>query len=153
MDENDAPTDGATPTQMTLEREVTEGDRTYQVTATAMPDGRTAICFLSGATNSDQFNELSGVIAKEDVAIIARAFRPELTGIAAWHGVNLDSDANGLTALRLKHPNAYMPWTSEQEELLLELHKEGMSVSRIAKELGRQVGAIRQRLEKLGVLT
>lgn len=153
MDEHGGLSGEAKPTQMTLEREVTEGDRSYQITATAMPDGRTAICILSGPINADDFNELSGIIAKEDLAMIARAFRPELAGIAAWHGITIDDGANSLAALRLKHPNAYTPWTDEQEETLLELHAEGASFSRMAKELGRQVGAIRQRLDKLGVLT
>ena len=153
MDETAGLAAEATPTQMTLEREVIEGDRTYHITATAMPDGRTAICFLSGPVNSPDLNELSGIIAKEDLVVIARAFKPELTSIAAWHGISLDDRASRIGDVRRRHPNAFAPWTAEQEQTLLELHRAGTPRREIAKQLGRPIGGVHRRLEKLGILT
>ena len=54
-----------------------------------------------------------------------------------------------LDEIRRAYPNAYLPWTSEQEELLAARHAEGATVAELAEELGRQPGGIEARLEKL----
>jgi hypothetical protein len=43
MNENEWPEQEPQPAQMSLEREVTEGGRTYQITASILADGRTEI--------------------------------------------------------------------------------------------------------------
>lgn len=155
MVETDSLSDEAPSLQMTFEREVVEGDRAYHITATAMADGRTAVCLRSGPADAPDFNELSGVIAREDLAMIARAFKPELAGIAAWHGITLDDRERSarLDEVRRRHPNAFAPWTKEQEQTLLELHSVGIPRREIAKQMGRPIGGIHRRLEKLGILT
>jgi hypothetical protein len=50
---------------------------------------------------------------------------------------------------RLEHPNAYMPWTPEEERILLSSYAKGMTIPELAKLLGRNRGAIRSRLKKL----
>lgn len=142
-----------TPTEMTFEREVVDGGRTYQITATAMADGRTALCIRSGASDAFELNELSGVIAKEDLPLIALAFKAELAGIAAWHGISVDERTRSLALLRVKHPNAYLAWSEEEEERMLKLRRDGHSISAISKELGRQPGAVSRRLERHGIFT
>jgi hypothetical protein len=52
--------------------------------------------------------------------------------------------------VRSKHPRAYEPWTTDEEEQLAELHTSGTSPSEIAKQLQRQTSAIRSRLIRLG---
>lgn len=56
-----------------------------------------------------------------------------------------------LGVIRESHPNAYEPWTSEEDERLKEMQQTGQSVSELATEFGRQQGAIRSRLRKLGI--
>jgi DNA-binding NarL/FixJ family response regulator len=137
--------------EMTLEREVIAGGRVYQVTATALADGRTSFCMRSGESGAIELNEISGVIAREDLVMVACAFKPEIAAIAAYHGIFLEAGTRSLAQRRQKHPNAYAPWTKEQETELARLHALGMSTREIAKQMGRQPGAITARLEKLGL--
>lgn len=53
---------------------------------------------------------------------------------------------------KLKFPNAYAPWTTEQEDALVALYKLGKSVAEIAEILQRNDGSIRSRLRKLGLV-
>ena len=138
--------------EMTFEREVIAGGRVYQVTATALADGRTAFCMRSGESGAIELNEISGIIAREDLVMVACAFKPEIAAIAAWHGIFFDEgSSSSLARRRQKYPNAYAPWTTEQETVLARLHESGLPTREIAKELGRQPGAITARLEKLGL--
>ena len=57
-----------------------------------------------------------------------------------------------LDEIRRNHPNAYLPWTPEQEEQLKARYAEGATVAELAGELGRQPGGIEARLEKLELL-
>ena len=50
---------------------------------------------------------------------------------------------------RTKHPNAYRPWTKEDDDKLLQLSASGKSVSELCKIFGRNRGAITSRLNKL----
>lgn len=137
--------------QMTLEREVTEAGRTYQVTASVLADGRTAISLRSGPADAMELNELSGVIAPEDLPVIARVLRPELAGIAAWQGIKLDPPdwAERREQMLRDYPNVGSPWTDDEEQQLLELHRAGTPIREIARKLGRRTGGISARLEKL----
>ncbi len=53
--------------------------------------------------------------------------------------------------IRAKHPNAYRPWTKEQDEELTKLFKAGAKVAELMKTFGRKRGAITARLEKLNL--
>lgn len=53
---------------------------------------------------------------------------------------------------RKNFPNAYRPWTTDQEELLTKLHAGGASLDELTAELGRQPGGIEARLRHLGLL-
>lgn len=53
---------------------------------------------------------------------------------------------------RRKHPRAYEPWSLEEDARLRILWNDGESVRSIAHLFGRQEGAIRSRLDKLGIV-
>ncbi|MEK7471124.1 MAG: PIF1 family DEAD/DEAH box helicase [Patescibacteria group bacterium] len=53
--------------------------------------------------------------------------------------------------IREKHPNAYRPWSKEQDEELRKLFGSGISIADLTKKFGRKKGAITSRLEKLGL--
>lgn len=55
-------------------------------------------------------------------------------------------------AMREKHPNAYRPWTKEEDTELAEAFHGGQKHSEIAKTFGRKRGAISSRLKKLGLI-
>ena len=53
--------------------------------------------------------------------------------------------------IRQKHPNAYQPWSKEQDEELKKLFTSGLKVIELMKKFGRKRGGITARLEKLGL--
>ena len=53
--------------------------------------------------------------------------------------------------VRTKHGEAYKPWTPDQDEKLAEIFNNNTSDSEIIKHFGRNSGAIRARLRKLGL--
>lgn len=57
-----------------------------------------------------------------------------------------------INELRKTYPMAFQPWTKENEELLISMHNEGKDIPTIAKALQRQEGAIKARLNKLGLI-
>jgi ATP-dependent exoDNAse (exonuclease V) alpha subunit len=59
---------------------------------------------------------------------------------------------NRLEIIRAKHPNAYRSWSKEEDSNLKERFLSQESQKSIAKEFGRQRGAIRARLIKLGLI-
>lgn len=54
-------------------------------------------------------------------------------------------------AVREEHPNAYQPWSGEADADLARRYAAGERIQAIATALGRQPGAIRSRLGKLGL--
>jgi hypothetical protein len=66
-----------------------------------------------------------------------------------------ESNETGLKPLeriREKHQNAYKKWTTEEEAEIVSHFKNGKSVRKISEISGRQVGGIRARLVKLGLI-
>ena len=55
-----------------------------------------------------------------------------------------------LAEVRQEYPRAYEPWTTEEEQQLEQFYNAGLSVAEIAERLGRQLGAIQSRLNRLG---
>lgn len=58
-------------------------------------------------------------------------------------------DENYLDEIRKKHQNAYAKWTPKEEGKLIEYKKAGLKISEIAQKMGRQIGSITSRLEKI----
>jgi hypothetical protein len=76
-----------------------------------------------------------GLAALETAAESAAAPRPE-------------TRAERIARMRVTHPNAFAPWSPEEDALLVAMAGEGRTVRQIAAELGRHSGAIRARMEK-----
>lgn len=57
-----------------------------------------------------------------------------------------------LDEIREQHPNAYRPWTAEDDMNLKVLFEDGKTQAAIAKHFGRKPGAIHMRLVKLGLI-
>jgi hypothetical protein len=53
---------------------------------------------------------------------------------------------------RIKHPNAYKKWTSEEDAVLKEKYKQVRSIQKLSALFQRNPGAIRSRLKKLGLM-
>ena len=59
--------------------------------------------------------------------------------------------AYDVASIRRELPNAYEPWSEEDDAELRQLYERGMPVSDMAKRFGRGQGAIRSRLVKIGL--
>ena len=53
--------------------------------------------------------------------------------------------------VRDRHPRAYERWNEAEEDRLRHLRDQGRNLKQISKELQRQPGAVRSRLDKLGL--
>lgn len=102
------------------------------------------------------FDEEAVVLwAKE--AEIGRHSRRRVTALDLTVGVDesrvrATAAQERLEEIRKRYPNAYRPWTAEQESLLVARHAEGASLAELAEEIGRQPGGIEARLERLGLI-
>ena len=63
-----------------------------------------------------------------------------------------DVGESKLDKLRAKHPNAYRPWSREDDDKLTAMFRDGAGVSALVKEFGRQKGSINARLIRLGLV-
>jgi transketolase len=54
-----------------------------------------------------------------------------------------------LAHIRKTYPRAYEQWTQEEDATLVQLARSGVSVDEMARQLQRQPGAIRSRVQKL----
>jgi (p)ppGpp synthase/HD superfamily hydrolase len=54
-----------------------------------------------------------------------------------------------IEACRVEHPNAYMPWTKEDDDRLERLFCEGKTTKELSQIFQRKEGAIRSRIKKL----
>lgn len=52
-------------------------------------------------------------------------------------------------AARKEFPNAYYPWSAEDDELLERMWREGIGIEELSKHFERKVGGIRSRIAKL----
>ncbi|MFF1821739.1 hypothetical protein ACFVWG_30830 [Kribbella sp. NPDC058245] len=66
--------------------------------------------------------------------------------------LNNRSMTHKIKAARRNHPNAFRPWTAEDEQLLTEMFRGGAGKSELIDALGRQEGGIATRLRGLGLL-
>ena len=65
-------------------------------------------------------------------------------------GVSELLETDRLAKVRREHPRAYEPWSNAEEQELERLYDAGMDIEEIAGRMGRQPGAIRSRLTRLG---
>jgi (p)ppGpp synthase/HD superfamily hydrolase len=61
----------------------------------------------------------------------------------------LDEPTYSIEACRVEHPNAYMPWTKEDDDRLELLFCEGKTTKELSEIFQRKQGAIRSRIKKL----
>lgn len=68
-----------------------------------------------------------------------RAPKPKKT-VSGWH--------DKIAKMRETYPNAYMPWTNQQDALLKQEFQNGKGIDELSGILGRHEGSIRMRLQK-----
>ncbi|MEV6270347.1 hypothetical protein AB0L64_24485 [Kribbella sp. NPDC051936] len=72
--------------------------------------------------------------------------------IRSLEPVNPNSMTRKIQKARRTHPNAFRPWSPEDEQTLIEMHNNGAPIDDLSEALGRQEGGIITRLRNLGLL-
>lgn len=78
-----------------------------------------------------------------------------VAGVIIPTNITKPNDADGISYMDLQkqlHHNAYAKWTTEDDEQLCELIEEGVSLQELCRVFGRNEGAIRSRISKLGLV-
>jgi len=68
-------------------------------------------------------------------------------------GASAPKTLNHFEKIRAKHQNAYKLWSKEEDGKLIQNFKSGIPVKDLSEIFGRQVGGIRSRLVKLGLIS
>lgn len=106
--------------------------------------------------SSDQAQKLFGNLGADEIKKMHKNFVVALGG--KWkEGKTIPKPASPdtpgkLEQIRTTHKNAYKKWSPEEEQELIKLFKSGKKIKEIAEATGRQVGGIRARLIKLGLI-
>jgi hypothetical protein len=72
-------------------------------------------------------------------------------GPSVTHAAPAEGNVYPVENTRKDHPKAYAPWSEKEDQWLKAAYLRGRSISNIAKALGKNEGAIRSRLKKLGL--
>lgn len=109
--------------------------------------------------SSQDAKEMFSKMPKEDLERMHKNFVIAMGGkwIDKKEKIKKDTDTteeniSKLEKIRQNHQNAYKKWSKEEEDKVVESFKEGKSIKEISKENGRQVGGIKARLIKLGLI-
>lgn len=121
---------------------------------------------LRSETAEESFAEMS----KEEISSLQNAFikasgghspteskgkrkkKTKVTASSKSSKKKSDSQPSRLSILREKYPSAYTPWSDEDDMLLRESFLSETSPKKLSDIFGRQPGAIRARLLKLGLI-
>jgi hypothetical protein len=139
------------PAEVDLLREARVGDRVYQVHVRTARTGPAEFSMISCDGDGQVISNISGKLALADGPAFARMLSVELAVLERW-SPPAERKAYTVAGRRKEHPNAYRPWDGEQEERLLSRYRAGATLEQLSAELGRNVGGIRARLERLGEL-
>jgi len=133
------------------------GGHGYVVTTRACGDDRVQVEVTGCDRDGQVVVEVSGHVPVEDLDVVARL----LAGAARLHqparavtvpAARTDGRAYTVEEKRREHPNAYRPWTEQEERQLVRLYNEGASVEELSRQLGRNRGGILSRLTKIGLV-
>ena len=88
-------------------------------------------------------NNNSAAIPQQPVNIPMNMQTPSMTTPAT---------PNRMEITKSMHQRAYAPWTQEEENQMVQLFQQGISINEIAGTLYRNEGAITSRLKKIGLM-
>lgn len=95
-----------------------------------------------------QLRERSAQAVKKFVHLKQRSIERKRKSTPPKRANGSGSWTEKLAKMRETYPNAYMPWTPDDDEKLKKLFKAGKGMKQLTEEFGRHPGSIRKRLEK-----
>ncbi|MFE3456462.1 hypothetical protein ACFXKD_02880 [Nocardiopsis aegyptia] len=119
----------------------------WELVAEPTGDGRLAVDALGSDGDGEIHTRLEGVVPADHLACVGRLFLDAAEHAAApGPGEPHRTQAAQVERERRKHPNAYAPWSQEDDARLAARVNEGASVADLMEEFGRGRGAIQARL-------
>lgn len=122
---------------------ITKGARTYFFDIKKTEGGDLYISISESKRTDDGFDCHRVLVFEQDFNDFKAAFNRAAKKITSLN------KSYSLDDIREKHPQAYQPWSLEDDEKLETLFCEGKSVKELASILERNDGAIRSRIKKL----
>jgi len=127
------------------------GSRTYFFDLKETDDGRRYLKIVESKYKDEGSFERYPIIVPAEAA---DEFLSKLSKVVAsanqGEGIN-EAKSYSVEEKRSLNPNAYKPWTEDDDNLLELLYAKGSSMAFLMKEFGRNKGAIRSRIKKLGL--
>lgn len=98
----------------------------------------------------EEYERSRMILFENEVEQFGAALSRILINFTKKNGPGISSER--VEKVRAKYPNAFHPWSKEDEELLATLFNEGQSMEELSKALQRNLGGIQVRLKKLGLV-
>ncbi|NNE28695.1 MAG: DUF3276 family protein [Saprospiraceae bacterium] len=103
----------------------------------------------SRIVDEDQRERTSMILFERDLPKFGNAL---FNSLMAFQGRTEEDREAFRTAIQSKHPNAFTPWSKEDEEQLAHLFEAGYDVEDLSQKLQRNVGGIKARIKKMGLI-
>ena len=133
-------------------QKLTRGKRSYFFDIKQTEQKSFYIKITESKPSNNGFEHYRVMVFEEDIEDFMVSFTQCL---ASYHKLKktllIEDNSNTFSKIREKHANAYMPWTSEDDEKLEGLYCEGKTSKELAEQLQRNDGAISSRIKKLGL--
>lgn len=143
MDEHPA------PQRIELHHEARVNDCAYDIYLCTTRDGRLDLSLVGCNGDGEVVGKLTGTLPPGDLSTIV----PMLTSVLAGVGTAMaatDSRTYRVSEIRQRYPNAYCPWTPDDDQDLIRRYRSGESIEQLSNAFGRGTGAIVSRLAKHG---
>ena len=129
---------------------ITKGTRTYFFDIKKSENGDLYLKISESKKTSDGFEHQRLMVFEEDLKDFVETLKKSLTKFKELkEPKQTDSKAYSVQKIRETHQQAYLPWTTEDDNKLELLFCEGKKVKELAEIFGRNVGAINSRIKKL----
>lgn len=120
------------------------GNRTYFFDVKITKDGNKYLQI----SESKQINEND--FERHQIVVFEEGFEGFINAMNQTKAIISNPEkAYALNEIRKKNPNAYRPWTIEEESCLEILFNEGKTIAELMVIFGRQEGGINSRLKKI----
>jgi len=138
-------------------RRVRAGSRTLFVDVKEMPDGSHFLSLSELTRTKGSTEERARVVIDEDYVCELRealaAAAEYLAGVSPRQAASPPIEKQKLTVaeIRKRYPNAYRAWSPADDQALRAAFTKEMGIRDLARDFGRNTGAIQSRLRKLGL--
>src|SRR5690606_8022642 len=128
---------------------VTKGNRTYFFDVKRSENGSLYLSVSESKRTDDGFEKHKILIFEEDIKDFKKLFNRAVKKLEKLADPECAKESYTLDDIREQHPQAYRPWSTEDDENLEALFCEGKTVKELANIFERKEGAITSRIKKL----